>query len=74
MSVERPTGRAGENETSPVRARTRHRAGQGLRARAECDPVTVRRAERLVAGTAVKATPGDSSGRFHGDRSQPALG
>lgn len=31
-------------------------------------------AERLVAGTASEATPGDRAERFHGDRSQPAAG
>jgi len=33
-----------------------------------------RLAERLVAGTAFEATPGDRAERFHGDRSQPAAG
>jgi hypothetical protein len=31
-------------------------------------------AERLVAGTACEATPGDRAERFQGDRSQPAAG
>ena len=35
-------------------------------------PVSFRPAERLVAGTAFEATPGDRTGRFDGDRSQPA--
>ena len=35
-------------------------------------PVSLRSAERLVAGTAHEARPGDRAGRFHGDRSQPA--
>ena len=41
--------------------------GAGLRA-------SVPLAERLVAGTAREATPGDRAERFHGDRSQPAAG
>lgn len=36
--------------------------------------VTFGIAERLVAGTACEATPGDRVGRFHGERSQPAAG
>jgi predicted nucleotidyltransferase len=40
----------------------------------KCGGVTVHGAERLVAGTAREATPGERAWRFHGDRSQPAAG
>ena len=46
----------------------------GLRPRPACGAVSVRRAERLVAGTAREATLGDRAGRFQGNRSQPAVG
>ena len=37
-------------------------------------PCTVDSAERLVAGTAFEAPPGDRAGRFHGDRSHARRG